>query len=160
MLNFLKCPDDKCRSMKKQFIECVQYVQLKNEKHYEKLASLIAENTLSLYGNQANQVSYEQGRLVYLSIPPTQYKKTSMYVDKYLRPQLGRPWFRVVFEKPFGRDKSSAVSLADSLGKYFKEEEIYRVDHYLEKDIVKLILPFRYSELHLSRSCIRQIIAY
>ena len=143
LLTTIKCVSDKCRSMKKDFVEAVQYVQLKSEKNYQKLSELIAENTLSFYGNQAHQVSFEQARLVYLSIPPSAYKKSSKWVDKYLRPQLGRPWFRVVYEKPFGHDYASALNLANEINQYFKDDEVYRVDHYLGKDIVKLILPFR-----------------
>lgn len=104
---------------------------------------MLDENTQSIYGLTGSPVTYEEGRLVYLSIPPSSYAKTSKYVNKYLRPKVGRPWFRVVLEKPFGRDLESAKKLAKELEGYYDENEIYRIDHYLGKAVVKQILPFR-----------------
>ena len=40
-------------------------------------------------------------------------------------------------EKPFGKDLASSDELSDHLGKLFTEEEIYRIDHYLGKEIVQ-----------------------
>ena len=58
-------------------------------------------------------------------------------------PTSGHPFFRLVLEKPFGNDLKSAQELADSLAKDFTDHEIYRIDHYLGKTVVKYILPFR-----------------
>ncbi len=52
---------------------------------------------------------------------------------------------RVAFEKPFGHDLVSATALNSSLGALFKEEQIYRVDHYLGKDLVDNILAMRFA---------------
>lgn len=105
---------------------------------------MLDENTQSVYGLTGSPNTYEEGRLIYLSIPPSSYAKTSKYVHQYLRPKVGRPWFRVVLEKPFGRDLASAEKLAKKLEGYFDENEIYRIDHYLGKAVVKQILPFRW----------------
>lgn len=51
---------------------------------------------------------------------------------------------KIVMEKPFGTDTVSAKSLNDSLHEIFKEEEIYRIDHYLGKETVQNILFFRF----------------
>ena len=56
------------------------------------------------------------------------------------RPASG--WLRVVLEKPFGRDTTSASSLAATLASSLAEEEIYRVDHYLGKAGVLQITEF------------------
>ncbi len=109
----------------------------------------MSENTRTMYAIPDDHYTFEEGRLVYLSIPPAAYAKTASYVNKHLRPRVGRPWFRVVLEKPFGQDSESARGLAEKLSKSFKEEEIYRIDHYLGKAIVKLILPFRYVSITL-----------
>ncbi len=143
LLNVVSCPDEKCRALKKQFIESTQFHQLKTEKHYEDLASKIAENTQTMYALTETHYNYEEGRLIYLSIPPGSYAKTAHLVNKHLRPKVGRPWFRVVLEKPFGHDSESAALLATKLANNFDEEEMYRIDHYLGKSIVKLIFPFR-----------------
>ena len=56
-----------------------------------------------------------------------------------------RSWQRVIVEKPFGSDMASAESLNRVLGRAFEEEAIYRIDHYLGKDVVQGILAFRFA---------------
>ena len=52
---------------------------------------------------------------------------------------------RIVVEKPFGRDLESARALNQLLAKIFKEEQIYRIDHYLGKETVQNIMAFRFA---------------
>jgi glucose-6-phosphate 1-dehydrogenase len=52
---------------------------------------------------------------------------------------------RIVVEKPFGHDLESAKALNQLLAKYYKEEQIYRIDHYLGKETVQNILAFRFA---------------
>jgi len=52
---------------------------------------------------------------------------------------------RILVEKPFGRDIETAQALDKKLGALFKEEQIYRIDHYLAKETVQNILNFRFS---------------
>jgi glucose-6-phosphate 1-dehydrogenase len=52
---------------------------------------------------------------------------------------------RMVFEKPFGHNLQSAIDLNVLLGKLFKEEQIYRIDHYLGKETVQNILAIRFA---------------
>lgn len=52
---------------------------------------------------------------------------------------------RMVFEKPFGHDLQSATELNIKLGEMFKEEQIYRIDHYLGKETVQNILALRFA---------------
>jgi glucose-6-phosphate 1-dehydrogenase len=56
-----------------------------------------------------------------------------------------KPWRRVVIEKPFGHDLESARKLNIEIGKVLKENQIYRIDHYLGKETVQNILAFRFS---------------
>ena len=53
-------------------------------------------------------------------------------------------WLRVVFEKPFGHDLASAQELSGNLRRLLREEQIYRIDHYLGKETVQNILLFRF----------------
>lgn len=53
-------------------------------------------------------------------------------------------WLRVVFEKPFGTDLASAQQLSAELRLRLREEQIYRIDHYLGKDTVQNVLLFRF----------------
>lgn len=144
LLNSIKCYDVECRDLKKSFVESIQFHQLKTETHYSELDSKVSENTKGLYAMLDADWTYEVGRLVYLSIPPSQYPRTVELVHKHLRPRISRNvWMRLVLEKPFGEDFDSAKDLSDTLSTYFTEEEIYRIDHYLGKTTVKQILPFR-----------------
>jgi glucose-6-phosphate 1-dehydrogenase len=54
-------------------------------------------------------------------------------------------WARVLVEKPFGRDSATAEELDLLLGKLFKEEQIFRIDHYLAKEAVQNIISFRFA---------------
>ena len=54
-------------------------------------------------------------------------------------------WVRLVIEKPFGHDLESAQELTALLQKYFVEEEIFRIDHYLGKETVQNMLALRFA---------------
>jgi len=56
-----------------------------------------------------------------------------------------RPWQRIVIEKPFGHDRESAAALNRALGRVFEEESIYRIDHYLAKEVVQSLLVLRFA---------------
>ncbi len=53
-------------------------------------------------------------------------------------------WRRVVIEKPFGHDLTSAIRLNREVGKVFRESQVYRIDHYLGKETVRNLLVFRF----------------
>ena len=52
-------------------------------------------------------------------------------------------WTRVIVEKPFGKDSESSAKLSTHLAGLFREEEIYRIDHYLGKEMVQNLLVLR-----------------
>jgi glucose-6-phosphate 1-dehydrogenase len=54
-------------------------------------------------------------------------------------------WRRLIIEKPFGHDRASALALNRLLRDVFREEQLYRIDHYLGKDTVQNILVFRFA---------------
>lgn len=134
----LTCYNMECESHKRRFITAIRYVQLKTEEDFENLNHLMSldEETYSPDTSIA-------GRIFYLSIPPNVYPKTVASLYKYCRPLAHGSWQRLVLEKPFGSDRKTAETLAQSLSQWFNENEIYRVDHYLQKPIVRHILPFR-----------------
>ncbi|XP_014341852.2 GDH/6PGL endoplasmic bifunctional protein [Latimeria chalumnae] len=127
---------DRCALLKDQFLKLSQYRQLKSAENYTVLDNEI-EKLLKDEGLQ------EAGRLFYLSVPPFAYADIAKNINSTCRPMAGA-WLRVVFEKPFGHDYEAAKKLAKELGMYFQEEEMYRVDHYLGKQAVAHILPFRH----------------
>ncbi len=55
----------------------------------------------------------------------------------------GSAWQRIIVEKPFGTDLASAETLNRTLGRVFEEDAIYRIDHYLGKELVQNILVLR-----------------
>ncbi len=57
----------------------------------------------------------------------------------------GRPWRRLIVEKPFGHDLATARDLNRRLQSVFEESDIYRIDHYLGKETVQNILAFRFA---------------
>lgn len=64
-----------------------------------------------------------------------------------LHETAGGGWRRVVFEKPFGHDRSSARTLNEALRRHLAETQTYRIDHYLGKDTVQNIFMLRFANL-------------
>jgi glucose-6-phosphate 1-dehydrogenase len=81
----------------------------------------------------------------YMAIPPTMFPR----VAESLRSVGLQDRGRIVVEKPFGRDLSSAQELNDTLHSIFPEERIFRIDHYLGKEAVEDLLVFRFSNMLL-----------
>ncbi|RXM91310.1 Glucose-6-phosphate 1-dehydrogenase [Acipenser ruthenus] len=55
-----------------------------------------------------------------------------------------RGWNRVIVEKPFGKDLQSSDQLSNHLSSLFTEEQIYRIDHYLGKEMVQNLMVLRF----------------
>jgi glucose-6-phosphate 1-dehydrogenase len=81
--------------------------------------------------------------LFYLSTQPSQYAETAAGLGKAGLAR-GKGWRRLVVEKPFGHDLKSAQKLSKDLHEHFREEDVYRIDHYLGKETVQNILAFRF----------------
>src|SRR5215472_14370132 len=62
-----------------------------------------------------------------------------------LTKQSGETWRRVIIEKPFGHDLSSAKALNAQILKVLSEDQIYRIDHFLGKETVQNILVLRFA---------------
>ena len=87
-------------------------------------------------------------RLFYLAIPPDAFAGTVAFLSHaglLDEPGNGAPWSHVVLEKPFGRDLTSARELDTLLHRYLREEQIYRIDHYLGKETVQNIAILRFA---------------
>jgi glucose-6-phosphate 1-dehydrogenase len=86
-------------------------------------------------------------RLYYLSIPPSAYRPVIRHMGEAglnASCQHGRAMTRVLVEKPFGFDLSSAKELISETAAVFGEEQIFRIDHFLAKETVQNILTFRF----------------
>ena len=52
-------------------------------------------------------------------------------------------WSRIIVEKPFGKDSESSATLSNHLSSLFKEDQLYRIDHYLGKEMVQNLMTLR-----------------
>ncbi|KAI1890824.1 hypothetical protein AGOR_G00157590 [Albula goreensis] len=139
ILKGLACPQgvsqDRCAVLKEQFLKLAEYRKLKTLEDYKVLSEAMAQQL-------TQEGLSEAGRLFYLSVPAFAYADIADKINNSCRPPQGA-WLRVVLEKPFGHDFDSAQVLATQLEKSLKDEEMYRIDHYLGKQVVSQILPFR-----------------
>ena len=100
----------------------------------------------SIHANGGRKCEGEN-RLFYLALPPSAFVSTSRSIkDGGL---TTRGWNRVVVEKPFGRDTESAVKLGNDLGEIFTEEYLYRIDHYLAKEMTQNLIVLRFGNTFL-----------
>ncbi len=87
-------------------------------------------------------------KLFHLSVPPTLYEGILTHISRSGLAEVcddGMGWTRILIEKPFGNDIDTARSLDKLLGSLFKEQQIFRIDHYLAKEVLQNILAFRFS---------------
>jgi len=83
-------------------------------------------------------------RAFYLALPPEVFPEAIQSLGE-AGLNGGPGWTRLVIEKPFGRDISSARRLNGLLHRYFDESQVYRIDHYLAKETVQNLLVFRFA---------------
>jgi glucose-6-phosphate 1-dehydrogenase len=84
-------------------------------------------------------------RLYYLSTPPSLYDDIVVQLGKAALAAEDGGWTRIIIEKPFGHDLHSARELNELVTSVFKEEQVYRIDHYLGKETVQNVLALRFA---------------
>jgi glucose-6-phosphate 1-dehydrogenase len=86
-------------------------------------------------------------RVFYLSTPPSEYPVIVKQLGAagLINRAKDGPFTRVIIEKPFGRDLESARSLNKDVHSVLREDQTYRIDHYLGKETVQNILAFRFA---------------
>jgi len=85
------------------------------------------------------------GAIYYLSVPPSLFPVIAKSLSVSGLVEKGNAKHRVVFEKPFGEGLESAKQINKELSKYLAEKQIYRIDHYLGKDMIQNILVLRFT---------------
>jgi len=85
-------------------------------------------------------------RVFYLAMPPSMFADICVGLETAA---LVHDKSRVVLEKPLGTDYESARKINKGVGKVFKENNIYRIDHYLGKETVQNLLVLRFGNILL-----------
>lgn len=113
------------------FSKKVSYFQLKFEEgaDYERLRKALEESVIE----DIKPSSY----LFYLAVSPDYFSEIVHQLDSSGIRQLKSAWQRLVIEKPFGQDLASAESLNTSISEVFEEKDIYRIDHYVAKEMIQ-----------------------
>ncbi|KAM1191278.1 hypothetical protein FF1_011911 [Malus domestica] len=136
----LTCRIDKrenCGEKMDQFLQRCFYHsgQYDSQDHFAELDKKLKEHEAGRVPN----------RLFYLSIPP------NIFIDAVCcassSASSGNGWTRVIVEKPFGRDSESSATLTSALKQYLEEDQIFRIDHYLGKELVENLSVLRFSNL-------------
>lgn len=96
-------------------------------------------------------------RIFYLAVPPTVFEETTVNIRNACISIKG--YTRVIVEKPFGRDDVSSDKLSTHLSSLFKEEQIYRIDHYLGNEMVQNLMTLRFANQIFNPSWNRENIA-
>jgi glucose-6-phosphate 1-dehydrogenase len=124
----------------RSFAGRIRYLKLDfaNATDYEKLVSVL--------GDIDNEQNCRGNHLYYLATQPSAFAEIVAQLGRvgldHERHEGG--WRRIVIEKPFGHDLTSAIRLNREVGKVFRESQVYRIDHYLGKETVRNLLVFRF----------------
>ncbi len=107
---------------------------------YRRLAELLAriDQARGTAGN----------RVFYLATPPSVFAEVVQQLGAAglnRSPAGSGGWTRIIVEKPFGRDLESARRLNEQIHAVFDERQVYRIDHYLGKEMVQNLLVFRFA---------------
>lgn len=122
-----------------QFLERFHYYQLD---FYDSHAYA----GLKTYLEELDQKYHTLGnRVFFLAVAPEHFAPITLEIKQHqMAPNLDS-WQRVVIEKPFGRDLTSARQLNQVIRQTFAEQNIYRIDHYLGKEMVQNLMVLRFA---------------
>jgi glucose-6-phosphate 1-dehydrogenase len=133
-------PDQKPQgAMWDDFAKRLSYVctEFDDHKGYGSLAKQLKKNDEDL-GTKGN-------RLFYLSTPPSVFPTIIEFLKEADLNQQQEGWARIIIEKPFGTDLTSARALQSAVDQVFPESKVYRIDHYLGKEPVQDIMALRFA---------------
>lgn len=109
--------------------------QYNSAEDFEALNAIIEKHEGNFPGN----------RVFYMAVPPSVFVDVAKAVKAAAMSKTG--WTRVIVEKPFGRDLDSSTELSNRLAELFSEEQLYRIDHYLGKEMVQNLMILRFANL-------------
>lgn len=104
---------------------------------------------LDLYEKMTVTGGHPANTMFYLAVPPSVFLDVARAIGDagLVRCAPENPWSRAVIEKPFGHDRASSDRLTAELAGVFTEDQTYRIDHYLGKEIVQNLMVLRFANL-------------
>jgi glucose-6-phosphate 1-dehydrogenase len=133
------------------FKECTRWQEFAANLHYFPVTydSQPAYVELAAFLQELDQQNNTKGNTIfYLAVPPTLYPVIAEQIGRAglaAEKSDSRGWSRMVVEKPFGSDLQTALELDRTLHASFREQQIFRIDHYLAKETVQNILMLRFA---------------
>eukprot|EP01104_Vermistella_antarctica_P020581 TRINITY_DN8859_c0_g1_i1.p1 TRINITY_DN8859_c0_g1~~TRINITY_DN8859_c0_g1_i1.p1 ORF type:complete len:631 (+),score=121.35 TRINITY_DN8859_c0_g1_i1:270-1895(+) len=85
-------------------------------------------------------------RIFYMAVPPSIFLASADSIKHGAMSRCG--WNRIVVEKPFGHDLASSTALSENLARLFHEDQLYRIDHYLGKELVQNLIVLRFANMN------------
>lgn len=116
---------------------------------YSKVTIDVEADYLKLAQELNNNDHYPNNIAFYLAINPEYFADVIEKLSKTGLLEETNGWRRMVIEKPFGYDLESSQALQQRISQSLKEEQIYRIDHYLGKGTVQNVLVFRFANAML-----------
>ena len=139
----------------KEYVNSVLHLENIHHKHEIKEATFkkFCSRLKYLNGSVEDQNLYKKlskfldhnNRIFYLATYPDLYQHVFENLQESKLNRQAGGWVRLMIEKPIGNDLPSAKALNNSLLKYFTEDQIFRLDHYLGKETLQNILTFRFA---------------
>jgi len=84
-------------------------------------------------------------RIFYLAVPPRLFPVITQGLSISNLLENANPNHRIIYEKPYGENLENARQINDAICKYVRETEIYRIDHYLGKEMMQTLLALRFA---------------
>ncbi|KAI9187964.1 Glucose-6-phosphate 1-dehydrogenase [Blastocladiella emersonii ATCC 22665] len=113
---------------------------------YDKDDDYKSFETVILDHERANAApDQSHNRMFYMALPPSVFIPVADHLRRLNYAPHG--WTRVIVEKPFGKDLASSRELGRALAAGWHEHELYRIDHYLGKEMVKNLISLRFANV-------------
>ena len=143
--SYLKVADDDSEGQVKidEFKKFCTYVSggYEDGPSFANLNKYLLEIESKWQGNEAH-------RLFYFALPPSVFIPVGQHLKEQCYSTKGKN--RIIVEKPFGKDLESSRVLLGSLKQHWTEDETFRIDHYLGKEMVKNLLVLRFANIAFS----------
>lgn len=123
---------------------------------FKQLKSILDEKESTSVVNTPHE--FDNVRLYYLALPPSIFAPVATQLSIIFASDDVHET-RVVIEKPFGKDLQSSNELSAALAPLFPENQLYRIDHYLGKEMVKNIIMLRFANVFFNSTWNRKYIA-